>query len=161
MTDLIALPFVFTFLDAVDVRGFKAKVTSRGRVLAASELPEGVWFNGVRPGAIAAGAATFLEAFGKFRENYRLVLADMAEGAASFEAFRTSVKTWFHEGDEMTDADWHAAVEAVRAYGPAKLGFPIANADTVPLISVEEVKECTLQANSSDLTEVFPTLAAA
>ena len=107
------LPLLFTYTDVVSGNGFRSRVTACGRVLAEEEA-EGWWFYGVQPGGLAASGDTALEAHSKFREDFRLILFDLAEESTSFEDFKNRVERFFNEVTEDTLAEWKETVQAVR-----------------------------------------------
>jgi hypothetical protein len=134
------LPFLFTFRDAIDGNGFRAVVMTEGRILARHE-PEGWWFDGVNPGALAAGGTSFPEAHGKFRESFRLVLEGLAADAGTFAAFRESAARWLDACDGETEREWWDAVKVVRSLDPAILGLRVQRAETKPSILIEPAAE--------------------
>lgn len=106
-------PLFFTYRDRIFGNGFLADVMSHGRILAAEEDGD-VWVYGVEPGGMAACGATPKEALEAFRLSFTQVLSDLAAEASTFEAFRESVRGFFHEVNEPTEQDWLTAVAAVQ-----------------------------------------------
>ena len=138
------LPLFFTFQDRIFGNGFLAEVEACGRAVAECNSDEEgmVWINGVQPGGIAAGAATRLAAYGRFREAYREVLFDIAEEEATFANFKKgAVLQFFSEGCRPADEEWWAAVEQVRAVGHQEEGLARKSADTTEAtITIQRVK---------------------
>jgi hypothetical protein len=108
-------PLMFTLRDTVSGNGFLAGVTLTGRALMTKE-PDGKWWvYGVRPGAIAETGATPEEAFLRFRNSYKNVLFDMAEGGHDYCAFRDTVEAFYFQPDDEEENRWQAAFEAIRS----------------------------------------------
>jgi hypothetical protein len=108
-------PVMFTLRDTVSGNGFLAGVTLSGRALMTKE-PDGKWWvYGVRPGAIAEAGTTPEEAFLRFRNSYRNVLFDMAEGTVDYQAFRDTVEKFYFQPDEEEEERWQSAFDAIRS----------------------------------------------
>jgi len=106
-------PLTFSYTDVVSGRGYMAGIRLEGRSLLVQE-PDGWWMLGARPGAIAASGDTEAEAAAAFRNQYRLVLFDIAGEAPSFEAFKAEVEALVQQTDSDLDR-WRAALEELRA----------------------------------------------
>jgi hypothetical protein len=107
-------PVIFTVRDTVSGNGFLAGVTLTGRAIVCSE-DERWWVYGVRPGAIAESGTTPEEAFLRFRNRYKSVLFDFAEGAEKYENFREAVEKFYLQPDEAEENRWLAAFLALRS----------------------------------------------
>lgn len=112
MTDY---PVMFTLRDTVSGNGFLAGVTLTGRALMRKEDDGKWWVYGVRPGAIAETGNAPEEAFLRFRNTYRNVLFDMAEGSPDYEAFRGSVESFYFQPDPEEEGSWQTASDAIRS----------------------------------------------
>jgi len=108
-------PVMFTLRDAVSGNGFLAGVTLSGRALMTKESDGKWWVYGVRPGAIAETGSTPEEAFLRFRNSYKNVLFDMAEGARDYEAFRGAVESFYFQPDAQEEERWQEAFDAIRS----------------------------------------------
>jgi len=107
-------PVMFTVRDTVSGNQFLAGVTLTGRAVMCNE--DGKWWVfGVRPSAIAESGTTPEEAFLRFRNKYRNVLFDFAEGYGTFEKFRESVEGFYHQPDQAEETRWMKAYEALRS----------------------------------------------
>lgn len=116
MTDLmksVAWPLLFTYKGPVFGKGFLSYVELCGKLLAVPET-EGVWLNGVNPGAVAVGAKTLDEANRELRDTLTRVFVDFAEHADSFGGFKAAVERFYNESDQETLDEWAQTVEAVR-----------------------------------------------
>jgi len=114
MNQSVRLPLIFTFHGPIIGRGFLADVEVLGRLVAVKE-PDGVWFDGVNPGGIAAGGKTIPEANSDFSKGFKGVLIDIANDAATFEDFKQKVEQFVMGSDDAAYAEWVEAVAAVRA----------------------------------------------
>lgn len=137
-------PVMFTVRDTVTGNGFLAGVTLTGRAIIVQE--EGKWWiYGVRPGAIAESGDTPQEAFLRFRNSYKNVLFDFAEGAAKYENFREAVESFYHQPDAEEENRWVRAFQALRAgevkpEGPFFASLPKEDPDKRPTqIAVERL----------------------
>jgi hypothetical protein len=108
-------PVMFCFQDAISGNGFLAGVTLTGRALMTKEPDNKWWVYGVRPGAIAEAGTTPQEAFLRFRNAYKNVLFDMAEGAPDYEAFRDTVEAFYFQPEAEEERAWQEAFEAIRS----------------------------------------------
>lgn len=108
-------PVMFTLKDTVSGNGFLAGVTLTGRALMTKEADGKWWVYGVRPGAIAESGSTPEEGFLRFRNSYKNVLFDMAEGAIDYCAFRCAVENFYHQPDDEEEGKWNLAFEAIRS----------------------------------------------
>jgi hypothetical protein len=119
-----AWPLFFTYKGPVFGNGFLSYVELCGRVLAVQET-EGVWLNGVNPGAFAVGATTLETANQALREALAKVFIDFAETTDSFESFKTMVEGYYHATDPETVGEWERAVKAVaEGLMPVPEGLP-------------------------------------
>jgi len=109
-----AYAVIFSFHDAVEGRGFFARVLARGRALMAFEDDEGWWLYGVEPGAIAAPGATPREAYSAFRQAFTKVLFDFSSDAESYEEFAYRVREFFQATDTQEELRWQVALEQFR-----------------------------------------------
>lgn len=109
----VAWPLLFTYKGPVFGTGFISYVELCGKLLASPET-EGVWLDGVNPGAFAVGARTLEEANLKLREALTRVFIDFAEAADSFAAFKAAVESFYHETDPDTVREWDEAISAVK-----------------------------------------------
>ena len=107
-------PVMFTVRDTVSGNGFLAGVTLTGRAIMCKE-DEKWWVYGVRPGAIAESGTTPEEAFLRFRNRYKSVLFDLAEGMESYEKFRGCVEEFYLQPDNEEEARWMGAFHALRS----------------------------------------------
>ncbi|HAM57559.1 MAG TPA: hypothetical protein DCQ64_19960 [Candidatus Rokubacteria bacterium] len=116
MTDTTpsAWPLLFTYSGPIIGQGFLASVRFCGRLLAHAE-PEGIWIDGVNPGAFAVGGVDFPAANLELRDTLTKILVDYAFEADSFEGFRAAVERFYHETDADTVAEWDDALAALRA----------------------------------------------
>lgn len=132
MTNVVASivwPLVFRYSGTILGKGFVAEVQLRGRLLARPEV-EGVWLDGVNPGALSVGAPTLNEANTELRDTLTRVFIDFAQQAASFDEFSAVVEAYVHESDNDTREEWTAAVASVReGRVPTPSGLPIQSAD--------------------------------
>ncbi len=108
-------PLMFTLRDAVSGNGFLAGVTLSGRAVMTKETDGKWWIYGVRPGAIAETGNTPEEAFLRFRNSYKNVLFDMAEGARDYESFRETVENFYFQPDAEEEERWQTAFNAIRS----------------------------------------------
>lgn len=107
-------PLMFTFRDAISGNGFLAGVTLSGRALMVHE-DDAWWIYGVRPGALSETGQTPQEAFLRFRNTYKMVLFDMAEGFGDFESFKNEVERFYHEPDNEEERRWTEAFQDLRS----------------------------------------------
>lgn len=112
MTDY---PVMFTVRDTVSGNGFLASVTLTGRAIITREEDGKWWVYGVRPAAIAESGTTPEEAFLRFRNTYKNVLFDFAEGSDEYEDFRIFVEEFYHQPDPEEENRWVAAYRALRS----------------------------------------------
>ena len=108
-------PVMFTLRDTVSGNGFLAGVTLTGWALMTKESDGKWWVYGVRPGAIAETGTTPEEAFLRFRNTYKNVLFDMAEGTGTYQVFRDKVEHFYFQADEEEEDRWQAALQAIRS----------------------------------------------
>ena len=106
-------PLLFKHRGTILGKGFLADIEIHGRLLATPEA-DGVWIDGVNPGAISLGAATLNDTQAELRSMLARVFIDFAEQTANFAEFKVRVEAFFNESDEESEREWEAAVEAVR-----------------------------------------------
>ena len=131
-----AWPLLYSHLGTIMANGFLAEIELHGRLLATEE-PEGVWIDGVNPGAIAVGAKTLSDTHVELRNTFARVFIDFADQSEDFNEFKAKVEHFFNETDPGTERDWEDAVLAVRSgavVGPEEL--PRVNANTKRSVSV-------------------------
>lgn len=116
-------PVVFTYEELVKGRGFLAGVLARGRALMVHEDGEW-WMYGVQPGVLAEGGDTFEESRLLFRQTFREILFDLAEGAKDFESFKVTTEKTLGEINGPMVERWLMAVETIRA-NPAVIEDPV------------------------------------
>lgn len=108
-----AYPLVFTFQDMVAGKDFVAGVLAKGRGLC--ELEGGLWWlTGVEPGGISDSGQTHQGALISFRNTFRSVLFDLAEGS-EFEEFSSAVRSMFQEVNAVEDGRWREAAKRIRS----------------------------------------------
>ncbi len=107
-------PLLFTYRGTIMGQGFLASVSFCGRLLATVE-PEGVWLDGVNPGALAVGGPSMEAANVELRETITRVLGGYASASSTFEAFRGAVERYYHETDEYSTTTWDTALEELKA----------------------------------------------
>lgn len=110
-----AYPLLFTFQDMVSGKGFVAGVIAKGRGICELEEDGKWWFYGVEPGGVADSGDSPGAALFNFRNTFRSVLFDLAEGSDNFEAFSATVQSFFHEVDEVDGQRWRESAEALRS----------------------------------------------
>lgn len=101
---------MFNFQEDVNGNGFLARVSARGRALAAYEDDDRWWLYGVEPGAIAASGDSPGEACLAFEVSFRKALYDFAEDAETYESFEREVIRFFHERDSSEENRWDSCV---------------------------------------------------
>jgi hypothetical protein len=117
-------PLLFSYRGPVFGNGFLAHVDMCGKLLARVET-EGIWFDGVNPGAFAVGAPTLEAASRIVTEALTKVLIDFAESADSFLSFKTTAERFYNQTDADTVGEWDWAVEAVKqGVMPIPAGLP-------------------------------------
>src|SRR5262249_6084949 len=108
-------PVMFTVRDTVSGNGFLAGVTLTGRAIITREDDGRWWVYGVRPAAIAESGETPQEAFLRFRNTYKNVLFDFAEGSAAYENFGEAVEASYHQPHQEEEERWTEAFRALRS----------------------------------------------
>jgi hypothetical protein len=108
-------PLLCSFHEFVPGKGFVAGVSMAGRALATDAEDGQWWIYGVNPGAIAESGRTLLEAHAQLRTAMRRYLADVAQEAQDFDAFKVEVERFFNETDAESVTEWEAAVADVRS----------------------------------------------
>ncbi len=109
-----AWPLLFKHHGTILGKGFLADIELHGRVLARPEA-DGVWIDGVNPGAISLGAATLNETLVELRSTLARVFIDFAEQTDGFDALKARIEEFFNETDPESEREWDSAVEAIRA----------------------------------------------
>lgn len=108
------LPLLFGRRELVEGNGFVASVILSGRALLTEEDDEH-WVEGVNPGGFSANGQSAQEALGKFCDELRAILYEIALEAPSFEAFKAETERFYDETNNVARAEWESAVLAVRA----------------------------------------------
>lgn len=116
-------PLFLTYQSPIIGNGFVAEITARAQLLATQE-EDGWWLYGVHPGGIAESGDTLDQAHLEMRESLRLVFADFATEADTFDAFKSRVEKFFEVTDETTVAEWKDALAAIRKQGDGSLNLP-------------------------------------
>lgn len=133
----LTLPLVFSYTGTILGKGFLAEIELSGRLLACQEI-DGFWLYGVRPGALSVGDANLGTANIALRETLTRLFIDVARESETFEAFRSSLLTFFDETDSETLKEWGEAVTRVRQ-GAVNVpnGLPKKTAEIEPFINVK------------------------
>lgn len=159
--DSFAWPLLFTYKGPVIGNGFLSHVELCGRILAVPET-EGVWLDGVNPGAFAVGATTLDEANQILRDALTKVFLDFAESTKSFASFKTTVEEFYHKTDDETLTRWEVALKALEAgqlFVPT--GLPRKPKEWVCSVAVTEKALDQLTPNDNAPVDNAPQLAAA
>lgn len=107
-------PVIFTVRDTVSGgNGFLAGITLTGYALMTKEADGKWWVYGVRPGALAEFGETPQEAFLRFRNTYKNVLFDLAEGNGNFQMFREKVERFYSQPEIEEEDRWERAFNAI------------------------------------------------
>lgn len=149
-TEPTAWPLLFRHRGTILGKGFLADIEIHGRLLARSE-PDGVWVDGVNPGAISLGAKTLNDTHAELRQTLARLFVDFAEETAGFDEFAARVDAFFHETDPATEQEWDAAVAAIRAgrvMGPAGVERQDADAPRFVRVTLKTVEAITPKDNS-------------
>lgn len=146
-------PLLYGLNDLIAGNGFFAGVSVNGRALLVDE-GDGYWMYGVSPGGIAAGGATPGEAQAEFRQIYTSVLFDIAAEAESFEEFKGQVEQFFLVADDVTAAEWSAAVAEVRQGRVDADWLPKRKAESRIGVKVELLEHAVPTANALDETDL-------
>jgi len=155
-----AWPLFFKHHGTILGKGFLADIEIHGRLLARPEA-DGVWIDGVSPGAIALGAATLNDTHVELRATLARVFVDFAEQTSGFEEFKARVEQFFNESDEESEQEWNSAVDAVRAGRvPGPDGVPKQDANTAGYVKVtpKPVEDVTPKDNTIVQQESQDTL---
>jgi len=146
-------PILLQFRDVVAGNGFVAHVLMDGRALLVAEDDGDHWVYGVKPGAVAGGAADVSTALTEFQTQYRSVLFAIASEASTFDEFKREVQAFFEQTDSDDEA-WFKALDEVRKSKNVSLDdLPIMSADLVPSkIRIAEVVQA--QPAMNDLGQV-------
>lgn len=132
-------PLLFRYRETILGNGYIAQVTLEGRALFEVEHGAETWLYGVYPGALAGSGDGPPAAYQDFRNRLTMVLFDFAEEAPDLEAFRARVERFFRQTNEITEAEWEAAREAVRQSGDDLGGLPRNPDPSPPSLMVEEL----------------------
>lgn len=146
-------PLLFGLSDVIAGNGFFASVSVNGRALLVDE-GDGYWMYGVNPGALAGGGTTPGEAQLEFRQTYTTVLFDIAAEADSFEEFKAQVVQFFFVVDDVTAAEWEAAVEEVRQGRVDADWLPKRKAESKTGVKVELLERAVPTVNALDEAEL-------
>jgi predicted RNase H-like HicB family nuclease len=109
-----ALPLIYGFRELVAGAGFVAGVTVDGLALVKKD-EDGWWIYGVQPGGIAERGDTEQEAYLRFKQSFREVLADSASLYPTFESFRSDLLSMGQQLNEAWAEEWEEARAALRA----------------------------------------------
>lgn len=144
-------PLLFTYRDLVAGKDFLAGITTNGRGLLVEEA-DGTWtMYGVYPGAIAGVGESREAATAQFRDMYRAALYDIAETATSFHELAAEVKSFFHDKNEINEAEWDQAAERISSEGQGDGWLRTQKAKKhPPKVKVEEVSDRGAEANQLD-----------
>lgn len=157
-SESVAWPLLFRFRGPVLGKGYVAIVELLGRVLARPEK-DGVWLDGVNPGALAVGASSIKAANKELNSALTAVFVEFAEQAANFDDFKATVVKFFHETDNETVSEWEASVKAVqqgKLSSPGLLPVLPAQSPLTVAVTFRSVETVTPQDNP----EPEPVLAA-
>jgi hypothetical protein len=156
-----AWPLLFKHRSPVLGNGFVALVEMHGRLLArpdAEQGPDGIWIDGVNPGALALPAENIRSASHALRSALTGVLVDFAEEASSFDDFKAAVEEFFRETDAETVGEWEACVAEVQSGRLSSPGLlPVLSAN-VPLL-VQVTRKSTEAVTPKDNSAPEPVLA--
>lgn len=143
-------PLLFNYRDLVSGQSFLAGVSTSGRGVLVEET-DGSWtMYGVYPGALAGVGDTRDAATSQFRDMYRAALYDMAETATGFDEFEAEVRSFFHDKNEVNEAEWNEAAQKI-AEGETDGELRTQKAaEHPPKVKVEEVSDRGTQANQLD-----------
>jgi hypothetical protein len=106
-------PLIYGFRELVAGAGFVAGVTVDGCALLKKE-EDGWWLYGVQPGGIAERGDTEYEAYLRFKQSFREVLADSAALYESFDAFKEDLEKLAAQVNGARATEWNATRQAVR-----------------------------------------------
>jgi hypothetical protein len=113
-----AWPLLFKFRGPVLGTGFVALVEFTGRLLLrphGGDVPDGFWIDGVNPGGFAFGACRLKDAHLELHSRLTGILADIAEEAESFDAFKSLVEEFFWQADDQTVGEWDSCVREAQS----------------------------------------------
>jgi hypothetical protein len=142
-------PLLYGLNNLIAGNGFFASVSVNGRALLVDE-GDGYWMYGVSPGGIAAGGTTPGEAQSEFRQIYTSVLFDIATEAENFKEFKEQVEQFFSVMDDITAAEWSAAVVEVRQGRVDADWLTKRNAESSIGVKVELLEHAVPSANALD-----------
>lgn len=155
MSAMNKFPIVFRFRDIIAGTGFLARVQVDGRALLVVEDDGDQWVFGVQPGSVAGGASDAATALNEFKTRYQSVLFDIAGEAKTFDEFEREVRAFFDSSDAADDAEWAAALAAVRQTNAKLDELPSVKAETVPSrISVTLVENQSAQPALNELNQM-------
>lgn len=144
-------PILFQFRDIIAGNGFLARVLVDGRALLTVEDDGDQWVYGVQPGPVSGGASDASTALNEFKMRYQSVLFDIAGDAKTFAEFDREVRAFFNSVDAKDQAEWDAALDAVRKTNASLNELPTIKAETVPSrIEVSEVVKAQPVLNELD-----------
>ena len=107
-------PLIFPYRGTIIGKGFLAEVVIQARVLARPES-DGVWVDGVNPGAIAVGAPTLRETQHELRSTLDKLFIDFADESNEFDDLKAAIERFVEQSDPDTQREWDEARAAVRA----------------------------------------------
>lgn len=153
----VAWPLLFRYRGPVLGKGYVAVVEFHGRLLARPD-GNGVWLDGVNPGALALGAPTIQAARKELNSALTGVFVDFAEETDSFEAFKAQVERFFYDTDASSVDEWQACVAEVQSGRISSPGLlPVFKASS-PLL-VEVTRKSADAVTPQDNPEPEPVLA--
>ena len=144
-------PLIFTYKGTIIGKGFLADVVIKARVLARLES-DGVWVDGVNPGAIAVGAGSLRETQHKLRSTMDKLFIDFADEATDFDGFKAAIVQFVEQSDPETQHEWQCARDDVRAGTipvPDDLPRETEEAPFVVDVALKQVDTATPQDNLS------------
>lgn len=148
-------PLVFTYSEIIAGSGFAALVEVRGRAVLTVEEDRDHWIYGVQPGAVAGGGRDWGQAVQAFKKNYLSVLYDIANEAASYEAFAEEVQRYFDARNDPTKRDWDEALKAVRDGSASFEGLTRVSADKHPVgLRIRRLEQQTLKPDLNQFEQV-------
>jgi hypothetical protein len=146
-------PLIYGFRELVAGAGFYAGVKVDGSALLKKEQ-DGWWMYGVQPGGIAERGETEYEAYLRFKQSFREVLADSATLCSSFDAFRAEVELLGRQVNDGWAAEWNQAREALRRGDLQPVGamadLPRKTGEVDAGIAVVELRRGSAQDNATE-----------
>lgn len=156
-----AWPLLFKYRCPVLGNGFVSVVEMHGKLLArpdSEQGPEGVWIDGVNPGALSLPAHSIRSASQAFSSTLTAVLVDFAEQADSFETFKVQVERFFYDTDADTVGEWEACVIEVQSGRLSLPGLLPVFSAKLPLF-VQVTRKSTEAVTAKDNPTTEPVLA--